>query len=136
MVPVFHGRPFKRLDSDWHVRLSSTVGYAWHSIQLWCCLHHREKQVSHKSTENSKKNYRRNLHSVCNILIALESFFAIFQDASYFVSFGVVTSGVKFIRYENCFPILIPMALCGEAAQITMVFTGIDRLISVLFPIW
>jgi hypothetical protein len=61
---------------------------------------------------------------------------AIFQDCSYFVSFVVVTSGIKFIRYEICFPILIPLALCGEAAQMTMLFTGIDRLLSVLFPVW
>jgi hypothetical protein len=81
-------------------------------------------------------HFLRSLHGICNILIALESFFAIVQDASYFVSFIIYASGIKFITYQVCFPILIGMATCGNVAQMTMVLTGADRLLSILFPIW
>ena len=46
VVPVLYGRPFARLDSDWLVRLPSALGHIWHHVQLRCCLHHHEKQVS------------------------------------------------------------------------------------------
>jgi hypothetical protein len=110
--------------------------WAFYSIILSFILPSKISNSIHNIFSQISISILRSLHSICNILIALESFLAIFQDASYFVSFFVVSSGLKFIRYQNCFPILLPLAVCGDAAQITMLFTGIDRLFSVLFPVW
>uniref|UniRef100_A0A914HFT8 G-protein coupled receptors family 1 profile domain-containing protein n=1 Tax=Globodera rostochiensis TaxID=31243 RepID=A0A914HFT8_GLORO len=77
------------------------------------------------------------LHGSCNILLAMESFFATTMNATYLVSFVVVVCGLRFIRYQYCFPIIIlPGNVLGNCAQMTMVFTGLERLQSVLFPIW
>uniref|UniRef100_A0A183CE62 G_PROTEIN_RECEP_F1_2 domain-containing protein n=1 Tax=Globodera pallida TaxID=36090 RepID=A0A183CE62_GLOPA len=67
----------------------------------------------------------------------MESFFATAMNATFLVSFVVVVSGFRFIRYQYCFPIIIlPGTIFGNCAQMTMVFTGLERLQSVLFPIW
>ncbi|KAL3096106.1 hypothetical protein niasHT_030219 [Heterodera trifolii] len=66
----------------------------------------------------------------------MESGFSLVLDLSYYTSFLVVLSGTKFIRYEHCFWLLIVPCLLGDMAELTMVFTGLDRLSSVLFPLW
>ncbi|KAL3073971.1 hypothetical protein niasHT_039525 [Heterodera trifolii] len=78
----------------------------------------------------------KSLRGSCNILIAMESAFALILDLGYYVSFLVVIAGTKFIRYEYCFWFLIVPCLLGDMAQMTMVFTGVDRLTCVMFPIW
>uniref|UniRef100_A0A914I8N3 G-protein coupled receptors family 1 profile domain-containing protein n=1 Tax=Globodera rostochiensis TaxID=31243 RepID=A0A914I8N3_GLORO len=78
----------------------------------------------------------KSLRSICNILIAMESAFALILNIGYYVSFLVVLSGIKFIRYEYCFWYLIVPCLFGDVAQLLMVFTGVDRLCCVVFPVW
>uniref|UniRef100_A0A914HDV6 G-protein coupled receptors family 1 profile domain-containing protein n=1 Tax=Globodera rostochiensis TaxID=31243 RepID=A0A914HDV6_GLORO len=78
----------------------------------------------------------KSLRSICNILIAMESAFALILNIGYYVSFLVVLSGIKFIRYEYCFWYLIVPCLFGDVAQPLMVFTGVDRLCAVAFPFW
>ncbi|KAI3408153.1 hypothetical protein GPALN_012002 [Globodera pallida] len=79
----------------------------------------------------------KSLHGICNVLIALESLFGTTMDATFYVSFLVVISGLRFIRYQYCFPIIIvPGVVMGNCAQLAMVLTGLDRLIAVLFPLW
>uniref|UniRef100_A0A183BXI6 G protein-coupled receptor n=1 Tax=Globodera pallida TaxID=36090 RepID=A0A183BXI6_GLOPA len=78
----------------------------------------------------------KSLHGICNVLIALESLFGTTMDATFYVSFLVVISGLRFIRYQYCFPIIIvPGVVMGNCAQLAMVLTGLDRLIAVLFPL-
>ncbi|KAL3111950.1 hypothetical protein niasHT_015148 [Heterodera trifolii] len=76
------------------------------------------------------------LRSICNILIATESFCALVLNLGYFISFFVVASGTKFIRYEHCFWALILPSLFGTLAQPVMVFTGLDRVFAVACPFW
>uniref|UniRef100_A0A183CCI4 G_PROTEIN_RECEP_F1_2 domain-containing protein n=1 Tax=Globodera pallida TaxID=36090 RepID=A0A183CCI4_GLOPA len=78
----------------------------------------------------------KSLRSICNILIAMESAFALILNIGYYVSFLIVLSGIKFIRYEYCFWYVIVPCLFGDVAQVTMVFTGVDRLCCVVFPVW
>uniref|UniRef100_A0A914HD08 G-protein coupled receptors family 1 profile domain-containing protein n=1 Tax=Globodera rostochiensis TaxID=31243 RepID=A0A914HD08_GLORO len=78
----------------------------------------------------------KSLRSICNILIAMESAFALILNNGYYVSFLVVLSGIKFIRYEYCFWYLIVPSLFGDLCQMTMVLTGADRLCAVAMPIW
>ncbi|KAL3096246.1 hypothetical protein niasHT_021960 [Heterodera trifolii] len=59
------------------------------------------------------------------ILIAMESAFAMILDLGYYVSFLVVISGIKFIRYEYCFWFIIVPDVLGDMAQMTMVFTRV-----------
>ncbi|KAL3069802.1 hypothetical protein niasHT_033379 [Heterodera trifolii] len=66
----------------------------------------------------------------------MESAFGMILDLGYSISFFVVLSGTKFVRYEHCFMYLIVPCLCGDLAQIVMVFTGIDRVCAVAFPFW
>jgi hypothetical protein len=92
--------------------------------------------TTYKPTTLRPFSQRRQLRGTCNRLIALESFFAIPQDASYLVSFFVFASGTKFIAFRHCFPILIGPGLSGGNAQLVMLLTGVDRLLFILFPIW
>uniref|UniRef100_A0A183CE63 G protein-coupled receptor n=1 Tax=Globodera pallida TaxID=36090 RepID=A0A183CE63_GLOPA len=78
----------------------------------------------------------KSLRSICNILIAMESAFALILNIGYYASFLIVLSGIKFIRYEYCFWYVIVPCLFGDVAQMTMVFTGVDRLCAVAFPFW
>ncbi|KAL3108151.1 hypothetical protein niasHT_016342 [Heterodera trifolii] len=78
----------------------------------------------------------KTLRGTCNILIAMESAFALILDLGFYVSFFVLLSGRIFVRYEYCFWALLLPAVFGDMAQLTMVLTGVDRLCCVMFPIW
>ncbi|KAF7632993.1 hypothetical protein Mgra_00007575, partial [Meloidogyne graminicola] len=77
----------------------------------------------------------KSLHNLCNILIALESFFSILLNLNYFVSFILSLIGHPFIKFNLCFWFMILFIISGNNAQITMVLIGIDRLIAVKMPI-
>jgi hypothetical protein len=62
---------------------------------------------------------------------------AIPMDVGFHVSTVIFLSGVKFITFRTCFPIILCFSnVPGNIAQITMVLTGVDRLLCVAFPIW
>nr|CAD2183466.1 unnamed protein product [Meloidogyne enterolobii] len=79
---------------------------------------------------------KKSLHSCCQILIALESFFGIFLNLNYFVSFILSLIGQPFIKYVPCFWIQILSIITGNDAQITMILIGFDRLFAIKLPIW
>uniref|UniRef100_A0A914NMR4 7TM GPCR serpentine receptor class x (Srx) domain-containing protein n=1 Tax=Meloidogyne incognita TaxID=6306 RepID=A0A914NMR4_MELIC len=80
--------------------------------------------------------FLRSLHSFCQLLIALESFFGIFLNLNYFVSFVLSLIGQPFIKFVPCFWIQILSIITGNNAQMTMVLIGFDRLFAVKLPIW
>ena len=66
----------------------------------------------------------------------MECVFVTLMDVSYFFSFFIVLSGIRFIQYSVCFPILLPLTTASQCAQMNMLLTGIDRLFAVLLPVW
>jgi hypothetical protein len=66
----------------------------------------------------------------------MDCFLSAFDNASYYISFLVVATGVRFIPYQQCFWTIIIPDLCGDGAQLLMIFTGLERLLAVLCPIW
>nr|CAD2181411.1 unnamed protein product [Meloidogyne enterolobii] len=79
---------------------------------------------------------KKSLHTFCQILIALESFFGIFLNLNYFVSFVLALIGQPFIKFVPCFWIQILSIITGNNAQMTMVLIGFDRLFAINLPIW
>nr|CAD2168136.1 unnamed protein product [Meloidogyne enterolobii] len=78
----------------------------------------------------------KNLRGACNVQIALNAFSICIQQSSTFVTLFVVLSGKNFISLIYCgiiqiIPLFFSMFTNGIALSI-----GVDRLLSVLFPIW
>jgi hypothetical protein len=79
----------------------------------------------------------RSLHSICNILIALDSgSIAVFLFIN-IVGFSNVLSGVNFISSKLCCFVIEPIPLFGLNFNIcVMLFIAIDRFFSVFKPVW
>uniref|UniRef100_A0A183BX54 G_PROTEIN_RECEP_F1_2 domain-containing protein n=1 Tax=Globodera pallida TaxID=36090 RepID=A0A183BX54_GLOPA len=78
----------------------------------------------------------RNLRSICNLLIAMDSAFLAQFQLNALITFLIALFGINFVPVSTCFylqalPIFsVMMSFC------VMFQIGLDRLANVLFPIW
>ncbi|KAL3096381.1 hypothetical protein niasHS_004347 [Heterodera schachtii] len=78
----------------------------------------------------------KELHSTCNILIALYAFSISFILIGNAVPFFIFLFGINFISLQLCFYIQIIPLLFASFAVLLKLCIGIDRLFGVSFPIW
>uniref|UniRef100_A0A914IGG1 G-protein coupled receptors family 1 profile domain-containing protein n=1 Tax=Globodera rostochiensis TaxID=31243 RepID=A0A914IGG1_GLORO len=78
----------------------------------------------------------KNLRSICNLLIAIDSAFLALFQLSALIAFLIALFGINFVPVSTCFylqalPIFsVMMSFC------VMFQIGLERLANVLFPIW
>nr|CAD2180985.1 unnamed protein product [Meloidogyne enterolobii] len=75
-------------------------------------------------------------HHRCNIYIGLSSFFKLPIHFGMSYKFFILLFGINFISLRTCYFIQVfPMTSVALANQIQF-YIGVDRLLSVAFPIW
>nr|CAD2197428.1 unnamed protein product [Meloidogyne enterolobii] len=75
------------------------------------------------------------LRGPTNYLLALTAFFEILHQSAHFVFLFVAVSGINFINYSTALQFELHTIFGATAAQTALASTGVDRLLSVLFPI-
>uniref|UniRef100_A0A914IAS6 G_PROTEIN_RECEP_F1_2 domain-containing protein n=1 Tax=Globodera rostochiensis TaxID=31243 RepID=A0A914IAS6_GLORO len=78
----------------------------------------------------------KNLDGVANYLLALTSFFEVLQQFGSFLFLYTAISGTNFIDYSLAVQICALSLFGFGGVPICMFFTGVDRLICILAPIW
>nr|CAD2181109.1 unnamed protein product [Meloidogyne enterolobii] len=78
----------------------------------------------------------KNLRGACNLQIALNAFSICIQQSSSFVTLAVVVSGTNFIPLGYCGIIQAIPLFCTIFTNGIAFSIGVDRLLSVAFPIW
>jgi len=77
------------------------------------------------------------LHSACAFLICYTSVCTIFFQLLIFPTFILtILPGDQYLTREACYWILVPAVYGTYGAMNAICVIGIDRFISVLFPIW
>lgn len=80
-------------------------------------------------------SHGRSLHGTCNLFIAFDALAIAVYQCSNTISFYVVLSGKNFIPLGTCMPLLVYAVLAISLNLCATFLVGLDRLISVLFPI-
>ncbi|KAL3082775.1 hypothetical protein niasHS_010577 [Heterodera schachtii] len=78
----------------------------------------------------------KTLRGACNVQIALNGLSTAIQECSAFVTFAIVVSGLNFIPLRICAFIQFLPLFCTIFTNGVSFSIGIDRLFSILFPIW
>uniref|UniRef100_A0A914M791 G_PROTEIN_RECEP_F1_2 domain-containing protein n=1 Tax=Meloidogyne incognita TaxID=6306 RepID=A0A914M791_MELIC len=78
----------------------------------------------------------KTLRGACNLQIALNAFSICIQQSSSFVTLAVVISGTNFIPLGYCGIIQAIPLFCTIFTNGIAFSIGVDRLLSVAFPIW
>jgi hypothetical protein len=55
---------------------------------------------------------------------------------SFFITFAISLSGINFIRLELCYWVQAVSVFGVFSSVWVVLFVGLDRLLSVLFPLW
>uniref|UniRef100_A0A914I2N6 Uncharacterized protein n=1 Tax=Globodera rostochiensis TaxID=31243 RepID=A0A914I2N6_GLORO len=77
----------------------------------------------------------KKLHGTANVLLALNSLFEILHEFGHFFFLSSALSGHCFVSYQTSFRTLALSLFGLFASTVSMLFTGFDRLICVLWPI-
>ncbi|KAL7075829.1 hypothetical protein ACQ4LE_005105 [Meloidogyne hapla] len=75
-------------------------------------------------------------HHRCNIYIGLNSFFTIPVNIGMSVKFFILLFGINFISLRTCYFFQAIPLLCASLATQTQFYIGVDRLLSIAFPVW
>jgi hypothetical protein len=78
----------------------------------------------------------RNLYNSFNILIALDSFASAMFEVTYITPFFIALFGINYIGSVPCYFISLPNAFGTNTSLICMLYVGLERLCSIVFPIW
>nr|CAD2151834.1 unnamed protein product [Meloidogyne enterolobii] len=78
----------------------------------------------------------KTLRQSYNILIVANCICGFFFMFTFSIQFGIIITGINFIPLKICFPLMIIPIFFVQSQYLLYLALSIDRLITVMFPIW
>uniref|UniRef100_A0A183BYM8 G_PROTEIN_RECEP_F1_2 domain-containing protein n=1 Tax=Globodera pallida TaxID=36090 RepID=A0A183BYM8_GLOPA len=78
----------------------------------------------------------KNLRSICNLLIAMDSAFLAMFQLNALITFLIALFGINFVPVSTCFYLQAVTMFAVLMSFCVMFQMGLERLANVLFPIW